>query len=92
MPKNPRRTTRSNVTLASLAHGMTLVRSEIRINNQETQNRLTQLHDEMRTGFDQLYRHIDGFVKLHETLDIEMKVLKEQMNRLENRVQRLEAS
>ena len=92
MPKKPRQTARPNATLNSLAQGLNLLRSEIRINSQELQARLTQLQDEMRTGFDQLYRHVDGFVKLHETLDIEMKVLKEQMNRLEDRVKRLEVN
>ena len=92
MPKKLRQRARPNATLNSLAQGLNLLRSEIRINSQELQARLTQLQDEMRTGFDQLYRHVDGFVKLHETLDIEMKVLKEQMNRLEDRVKRLEVN
>ena len=44
---------------------------------------------------DRIYRlatHVDGFMKLHETLDIEMKVMKEQMRRLEERVDHLEAA
>ena len=41
--------------------------------------------------FNLLANHIDGFMKLHETLDIEFKVLKEQMNRVEARLDRLEA-
>jgi len=54
---------------------------------------------EVREGFarmenrlDQIYNHIDGFIKLHETLDIEFKVMKEQMKRLEERVNHLEAA
>ena len=54
---------------------------------------------EMRAGFasienrlDQIYNHVDGFMKLHETLDIELKVMKEQMKRLEERVDHLEAA
>ncbi len=39
-----------------------------------------------------LYNHVDGFMKLHETLDIELKVMKEQMKRLEERVTHLEAA
>jgi len=35
---------------------------------------------------------VDGFMKLHETLDIELKVMKEQMKRLEERVDHLEAA
>jgi chaperonin cofactor prefoldin len=46
----------------------------------------------MESRFDQIYNHIDGFMKLHETLDIEFRVIKEQMRRLEERIDRLEAS
>jgi chaperonin cofactor prefoldin len=46
----------------------------------------------MEGRLDEIYNHIDGFMKLHETLDIEFKVMKEQMKRLEERVERLEAS
>lgn len=52
------------------------------------ENRFAQ----METRLDRIYTHIDGFVKLHETLDIEFKVMKEQMKRLEDRVARLEGS
>ncbi|MBI2987720.1 MAG: hypothetical protein HYY45_13230 [Deltaproteobacteria bacterium] len=41
---------------------------------------------------DRLANHVDGFTKLHETLDIEMKVIKEQMNRFDQRLSRLEAA
>ena len=37
------------------------------------ENRFSQIE----TRLDQIYNHIDGFVKLHETLDIELKVMKE---------------
>ena len=54
---------------------------------------------EMRDGFgrmegrfDQLYNHVDGFMKLHETLDIEFRVIKEQVRRLESRVEHLEGT
>ncbi|MGH7811901.1 MAG: hypothetical protein ACREP5_16605, partial [Candidatus Binatia bacterium] len=39
-----------------------------------------------------LTNHVDGFIKLHETLDIEFKVIKEQMSRMEERVKVLEAA
>jgi hypothetical protein len=39
-----------------------------------------------------LTNHVDGFMKLHETLDIEFKVIKEQMSRMEERVKVLEAA
>ncbi|HEY2986614.1 MAG TPA: hypothetical protein VGL11_02740 [Candidatus Binatia bacterium] len=41
---------------------------------------------------DRLASHVDGFMKLHETMDIEMRVMKEQMNRFEQRLKRLEAA
>ena len=46
----------------------------------------------MESRFDQIYNHVDGFMKLHETLDIEFRVIKEQMRRLEERVEHLEAT
>ncbi len=33
----------------------------------------------MESRLDQLYNHVDGFMKLHETLDIEFRVIKEQV-------------
>jgi hypothetical protein len=49
----------------------------------------TAIINELRDGFtrvesrlDQIYNHIDGCIKLHETLDIEFKVIKEPMRRL----------
>jgi predicted nucleic acid-binding Zn-ribbon protein len=48
--------------------------------------------DHMDSRFDQIYNHIDGFMKLHETLDIEFRVIKEQMRRLEQRVEQLETT
>ena len=41
---------------------------------------------------DRLSTHIDGFMKLHETLDIELRVMKEQMNRFEERLKRVESA
>ena len=46
----------------------------------------------MESRFDQIYNHVDGFMKLHETLDIEFRVIKEQMRRLDERVEHLEAT
>jgi CO dehydrogenase/acetyl-CoA synthase beta subunit len=46
----------------------------------------------MENRIEQLYNHVGGFMKLHETLDIEFRVIKEQVRRLEERVQHLEAS
>lgn len=46
----------------------------------------------MESRLDQIYNHVDGFMKLHETLDIEFRVIKEQMRRLEERVEHLEAT
>ena len=46
----------------------------------------------MENRLEQVYNHVDGFMKLHETLDIELRVIKEQMRRLEERVEHLEAT
>ena len=45
----------------------------------------------MENRLEQVYNHVDGFMKLHETLDSEFRVIKEQMRRLE-RVEHLEAT
>ncbi len=45
----------------------------VKLGNQELHARLDKLENKLDTGFDQLYRHIDEFVKLHETLDIERR-------------------
>ena len=46
----------------------------------------------MENRLEQVYNHVDGFMKLHETLDIEFRVSKEQVRRLEERVEHLEGS
>ncbi len=37
-----------------------------------------------------LYGHIDGFVKLHETLDVELVALRGKYERLEERIEMIE--
>ncbi len=61
-------------------------------------NNMTIIKD-MQEGFariesrlEALCNHVDGFMNLHEPLDIELKVMKEQMKRLEERVTHLEAA
>ena len=46
----------------------------------------------MENRLEQVYNHVDGFMKLHEMLDIEFRVIKEQVRRLEERVEHLEGS
>lgn len=36
----------------------------------------------MESRLERLCNHVDGFMKLHETFDIELKVMKQQMTRL----------
>jgi len=62
MAKIRKRQSPNGASLASLVKSMELLRAEMRIGNQEIQAGLTQVQEEMRTGFDQMYRHIDGFV------------------------------
>ena len=91
MPERKKRRN-SKASGGSLTRSISLLRSEVRLGQQELHTRLDKLENKIDTRSDQVYRHIDGFIKLHETLDIEMKVLTEQMKRLEERVERLEAS
>ncbi len=54
-----------------------------------------EVKDRFELGQERINRlanHVDGFMKLHETLDIEFKVLKEQMNRPDERLKRIEAA
>ena len=46
----------------------------------------------MENRIDRLATHVDGFMKLHETMDIEMRVMKEQMKRFEERLGRVETA
>ena len=64
------------------------VHLELRNLQKEINERFTVVEDRI----DRLATHVDGFMKLHETLDIEMRVMKEQMNRFEDRLKRLEAA
>ncbi len=61
---------------------------ELRNLRKEINERFAGVEDRI----DRLATHVDGFMKLHETLDIEMQVMKEQMNRFEERLKRLEAA
>ena len=65
-----------------------LVRFEFRGLRKEMNERFAVMEDRI----DRLATHVDGFMKLHETLDIEMRVMKEQMNRFEERLARIEAA
>lgn len=57
---------------------------EDRINEKMvTKDEFEQKHNEVMT-------HIDGFVKLHQTLDVEIVALRDKYNRLEERLARLE--
>ena len=65
-----------------------LVHLEFRNVRNEANERFTRVKDRI----DRLATHVDGFMKLHETLDIELKVMKEQRNRFEQRLDHLEAA
>ena len=65
-----------------------LVRFEFRGLRKEMNERFAVVEDRI----DRLATHVDGFMKLHETLDIEMRVMKEQMNRFEERLTRIEVA
>ena len=65
-----------------------LVHLEFRDLRKEMNGRFTVMEDRI----DRLATHVDGFMKLHETLDIELTVIKQQMSRLEERLKRVEAA
>src|SRR3972149_2683419 len=65
-----------------------LVHLEFRDFRKEMNERFTIMEDRI----DRLATHVDGFMKLHETLDIEVRVMKEQMNRFEERLKRIEVA
>ncbi len=46
--------------------------------------------DEIDQKLDSMTSHIDGFIKLHETLDLELVALRGKYDRLEERVGMLE--
>jgi len=65
-----------------------LVRFEFRSLRKEMNEGFTVMEDRI----DRLATHVDGFMKLHETLDVELRVMKEQMNRFEERLKRVETA
>ena len=65
-----------------------LVRFEFRSLRKDMNEKFTVMEDRS----DRLATHVDGFMKLHETLDIELRVMKEQMNRFEERLKRVETA
>ena len=67
---------------------LALVQLDIRNLRKEMNERFAVMEDRI----DRLATHVDGFMKLHETMDIEMTVMKEQMKRFEERLGRVEAA
>ena len=65
-----------------------LVQLDIRTVRKEMNERFAIVDDRI----DRLATHVDGFMKLHETLDIELNVMKEQMKRFEERLGRVEVA
>ncbi len=60
------------------------------VNIEEYMKENMAIKDELRESEDRLITHIDGFVKLHETLDLELVALRGKYDRLEERVEMLE--
>ncbi len=84
--KNPAKKSRTiNQRFTALER---LVRFEFRGVRKEMNEGFAVMEDRI----DRLATHVDGFMKLHETLDIEVRVKKEQMNRFDERLKRIEAA
>jgi hypothetical protein len=47
-------------------------------------------HEEARVTEDRIMTHMDGFIKLHETLDVEIVALRSKVDRLEGRIEKVE--
>ncbi len=91
MPRK-KKIARSRDSFNSLAKSVSLLRSDVKRGREELRAQLNDLGGEMHAAFEQLSHHIDRFVKLHETLDVDLKRLREQMQRLKEKVERLESS
>ena len=65
-----------------------VVQLDIRNLQKEMNERFAVMEDRI----DRLATHVDGFMKLHETMDIELRVMKEQMSRFEDRLKRIETA
>jgi len=65
-----------------------IVHLEFRDLRKEMNERFAVMEDRI----DRLATHVDGFMKLHETMDFELRVMKEQMNRFEERLKRIEVA
>ncbi|MBI2552048.1 hypothetical protein HYW17_01980 [Candidatus Uhrbacteria bacterium] len=50
----------------------------------------TATKEEMQASEDRMLTHIDGFIKLHETLDLELVALRSKVDRVEERVGKIE--
>jgi len=84
--KNPAKKSRTiNQRFTALER---LVRFEFRSLHKGMNQKFAVMEDRI----DRLATHVDGFMKLHETLDIEVRVMKEQMNRFEERLKRIEVA
>ena len=91
---------------ATIAQRFASLETLVRTGFRKTESRFNLVHVEFRSlrkemnerfiavddRIDRLASHVDGFMKLHETMDIEMRVMKEQMNPFEQRLERLESA
>ena len=78
----------TNRRFAQVDKRFDLVGLEFRALRKEMNEKFAVVEDRI----DRLATHVDGFMKLHETLDIELTVMKQQMSRIEERLKRLEAA
>ena len=47
--------------------------------------------DQQKERIDSLYDHVDGFITLHQKLDLELAALRSKYNRLDERMMRIES-
>ena len=87
MPRKPKAKTVGS-RLTTLERGVQLLNA----NDKSIMKEISDGFALMGNRLNEIYDHMDGFIKLHETLDIELRVMKEQMKRLEERVNHLETT
>lgn len=62
----------------------------IAVDTRETMKEQMVTKSEFQDGKSELFTHIDGFIKLHETLDLELVAMQKKYTRLEERIQIIE--
>jgi len=86
--QTPQRFGQIDKRMDRLDHRVAGIAIEMRASKREMNDRFTRMEE----SISHRANHGDGFMELHETVDIEMRVMKERMKRFEDRLAHLEAA